>query len=137
MTVSTMLIGLCPLLWATTSGADVMKRIAAPMVGGLLTSAFLTLEIIPVVVTYWRLEQLLWERLGSTGPELLRRLKVDALVAAIGAAAAAALGLASIYLAFPGRTLLFGELLAGLIFLGGIASYVLHRPAARQVVWPR
>ena len=64
MTVSTMLIGLIPLLWATSSGADVMKRIAAPMVGGLLTSAFLTLEIIPVVVTYWRHEQLLWERLA-------------------------------------------------------------------------
>jgi Cu/Ag efflux pump CusA len=47
MTVGTMLIGLVPLLWATGSGADVMKRIAAPMVGGLVTSAFLTLEIIP------------------------------------------------------------------------------------------
>ncbi len=58
MTVSTMLIGLIPLLWATGSGADVMKRIAAPMVGGLLTSAFLTLEIIPVVYTYWRFAQL-------------------------------------------------------------------------------
>ena len=54
-----MLIGLVPLLWATGSGADVMKRIAAPMVGGLITSAFLTLEIIPVVYTYWRQEQLL------------------------------------------------------------------------------
>jgi copper/silver efflux system protein len=137
MTVSTMLIGLVPLLWATSSGADVMKRIAAPMVGGLLTSAFLTLEIIPVVVTYWRLEQLLWERLASSGPELLRRLKLDALVAAIGASAAAALGLAGIYLTFPGKSLLLGEILAGLVFLGGIASYVLHRPAARQVVWPR
>src|SRR5204863_9816156 len=51
MTVSTMLIGLIPLLWASGSGADVMKRIAAPMVGGLLTSAFLTLEIIPVIYT--------------------------------------------------------------------------------------
>jgi Cu(I)/Ag(I) efflux system membrane protein CusA/SilA len=58
MTVSTMLIGLVPLLWATGSGADVMKRIAAPMVGGLLTSAFLTLEIIPVIYTYWRYAQL-------------------------------------------------------------------------------
>src|SRR5262249_36189727 len=47
MTVATMLLGLVPLLWATTSGADLMKRIAAPMVGGLLTSAFLTLELIP------------------------------------------------------------------------------------------
>src|SRR3954467_11868300 len=76
MTVSTMLIGLVPLLWATSSGADVMKRIAAPMVGGLLTSAFLTLEIIPVVVTYWRQEELLWERLQSSGMTLLRRLKI-------------------------------------------------------------
>ncbi len=58
MTVSTMLAGLIPLLWATGSGADVMKRIAAPMVGGLISSAFLTLEIIPVVYTYWRYAQL-------------------------------------------------------------------------------
>ncbi len=58
MTVGTMLIGLLPLFWATGSGADVMKRIAAPMVGGLLTSAFLTLEIIPVIYTYWRYAQL-------------------------------------------------------------------------------
>jgi Cu(I)/Ag(I) efflux system membrane protein CusA/SilA len=137
MTVSTMLIGLVPLLWATSSGADVMKRIAAPMVGGLLTSAFLTLEIIPVVVTYWRLEQLLWERLLSAEPYLLRRLKGDALVAAIGAGVAAALGIASLYLTFPGRSLLLGEVLAAVLFLTGVASYVTHRPAARQVVWPR
>jgi Cu(I)/Ag(I) efflux system membrane protein CusA/SilA len=65
MTVSTMLIGLVPLLWATGSGADVMKRIAAPMVGGLLSSAFLTLELIPVVYTYWRYAQL--KRAQRTG----------------------------------------------------------------------
>jgi Cu(I)/Ag(I) efflux system membrane protein CusA/SilA len=53
-----MMIGLVPLLWATGSGADVMKRIAAPMVGGLVTSAFLTLELIPVIYTYWRYSQL-------------------------------------------------------------------------------
>ena len=68
MTVSTMLIGLVPLLWATGSGADVMKRIAAPMVGGLLTCAFLTLEIIPVVYTYWRYAQL--KRAQRTGRPL-------------------------------------------------------------------
>src|SRR5258706_11736355 len=77
MTVSTMLIGLVPLLWATSSGSDVMKRIAAPMVGGLLTSAFLTLELIPVVVTYWRQEQLLWQRLVGLAPERLRGLKMS------------------------------------------------------------
>lgn len=58
MTVGTTMIGLVPLLWATGTGADVMKRIAAPMVGGLISSTFLTLEIIPVVYTYWRLGQI-------------------------------------------------------------------------------
>ena len=135
MTVSTMLIGLVPLLWAESSGADVMKRIAAPMVGGLLTSAFLTLEIIPVIVTYWRLEQLLWERLGSA-VDLLRRLQIDAAITAAGAASAAGLGVASSYLAFPGPSLLVGELLAGLLFLVGVGRYALHRPAARRMVWP-
>ena len=68
MTVATMLIGLVPLLWATDSGADTMKRIAAPMVGGLITSAFLTLEIIPVIYTYWRYGQL--KRAQRTGRTL-------------------------------------------------------------------
>ena len=52
-----------------------MKRIAAPMVGGLVTSAFLTLEIIPAIVTYWRYEQLLWEKLARIDPESLAALK--------------------------------------------------------------
>jgi Cu(I)/Ag(I) efflux system membrane protein CusA/SilA len=58
MTVGTALFGLVPLLWAQGTGADVMKRIAAPMVGGLISSAFLTLEIIPVIYTYWRYWQI-------------------------------------------------------------------------------
>jgi Cu(I)/Ag(I) efflux system membrane protein CusA/SilA len=80
MTVSTMMLGLVPLLWSQGTGADVMKRIAAPMVGGLLTSAFLTLEIIPVVYTYWRLWQLRHGRLphverpSALAPELDRGL---------------------------------------------------------------
>jgi Cu(I)/Ag(I) efflux system membrane protein CusA/SilA len=68
MTVCTMLFGLVPLLWSQGTGADVMKRIAAPMVGGLLSSAFLTLEIIPVVYTYWRLWQLKHGRLPHVSP---------------------------------------------------------------------
>ncbi len=64
MTVATMMIGLVPLLWSQGAGADVMKRVAAPMVGGLFTSAFLTLEIIPVVYTYWRYAQLRREQRG-------------------------------------------------------------------------
>ena len=58
MTVGTTMIGLLPILWAQGAGADVMKRIAAPMVGGLISSTFLTLEIIPVIYTYWRLWQI-------------------------------------------------------------------------------
>jgi Cu(I)/Ag(I) efflux system membrane protein CusA/SilA len=60
MTVATMMIGLVPLFWSQGAGADVMKRVAAPMVGGLFTSAFLTLEIIPVVYTWWRWSE--WKR---------------------------------------------------------------------------
>jgi Cu(I)/Ag(I) efflux system membrane protein CusA/SilA len=62
MTVGTTMIGLVPLLWATGTGADVMKRIAAPMVGGLISSTFLTLEILPVVYTYWRNYQIKRDR---------------------------------------------------------------------------
>jgi len=137
MTVSTMLIGLVPLLWATSSGADVMKRIAAPMVGGLLTSAFLTLEIIPVVVTYWRLEQLLWERLAAGGAEVhLRRLKLSAAVIAAGAVLAHGLPIARLYVTFPTHALQLGELASALLMLGGIAAYLMNRPEARQIVWP-
>ena len=67
MTVATMMIGLVPLLWSQGAGADVMKRVAAPMVGGLFTSAFLTLEIIPVVYTYWRYAQLRREQKEKVG----------------------------------------------------------------------
>jgi len=86
MTVSTMLIGLVPLLWAQGSGADVMKRIAAPMVGGLVTSAFLTLEIIPVIYTYWRGEQLLWRRLDEAALSILRWLERDVIALKIAGA---------------------------------------------------
>lgn len=52
MTVSTSLIGLLPLLWATGIGADVMKPIAAPLVGGLVSSTFMVLFVIPVLF-FW------------------------------------------------------------------------------------
>lgn len=65
MTVGTTLFGLVPLLWASGSGADVMKRIAAPMIGGLISSTFLTLEILPVIYTYWRYAQIKKEKSRS------------------------------------------------------------------------
>ena len=58
MTITTMASGLLPLLWADGSGAEIMKRVAAPMLGGLATSAFLTLEVLPVLYTIWRHSQL-------------------------------------------------------------------------------
>jgi Cu(I)/Ag(I) efflux system membrane protein CusA/SilA len=58
MTITTMAAGLLPLGWADGAGAEIMRRVAAPMIGGLLTSAFLTLEVIPVLYTIWRHRQL-------------------------------------------------------------------------------
>ena len=54
MTVLTTIAGLAPLLWASGPGADVMKRMAAPMVGGLVSATVLTLLIIPAVYMIWK-----------------------------------------------------------------------------------
>lgn len=54
MTVLTMMIGLIPVLWSDGTGADVMKRIAAPMVGGLVTSFVLELLVYPAVFAIWK-----------------------------------------------------------------------------------
>jgi len=54
MTVTSTIVGLLPLMWATGAGGATMQRIAAPMVGGLLTSTVLTLIVIPVVYAVWR-----------------------------------------------------------------------------------
>ena len=54
MTVLTMMIGLVPVLWSRGTGADVMKRIAAPMVGGLATSFVLELLVYPAVFAVWK-----------------------------------------------------------------------------------
>ena len=51
MTVTTTLFALVPILWSTGAGAQVWKRIAAPMIGGLITSTILTLIVIPVIYT--------------------------------------------------------------------------------------
>ena len=136
MTVGTMLVGLLPLLWATGSGADVMKRIAAPMVGGLITSAFLTLEIIPVVYTYWRFEQVLWERLEPLDGARLERLRLLTTIQQVGWGLLVAVGCAVIYTEWP-RTLLAATLVVPLVaILGGLVLYLKERPAALRLVWP-
>ncbi|HAT8248892.1 TPA: CusA/CzcA family heavy metal efflux RND transporter [Legionella pneumophila] len=48
------ILGLLPVMWATGIGADVMKRLAAPMVGGVFSALLLTLIVIPVVYVIWR-----------------------------------------------------------------------------------
>lgn len=54
MTVATTLLGLLPVMYGTETGTRVMKRIAAPMVGGLVSSAILTLLILPAIYLLWR-----------------------------------------------------------------------------------
>jgi len=59
MTVATMTVGLVPILWSTGAGADLMKRIAAPMVGGLTTSFLMELLVYPVLYMIWRQRELI------------------------------------------------------------------------------
>ena len=54
MTVATMFLGLVPIMWATGAGSDVMKRIAAPMIGGIFTSFLLELLVYPAVYEIWK-----------------------------------------------------------------------------------
>jgi len=65
MTVVAIMAGLLPILWGTGTGSEVMSRIAAPMVGGMVSSTVLTLAVIPAIyalVKQWRLEREVTER---------------------------------------------------------------------------
>ena len=54
MTVAAAFMGLLPIMWSTSAGADVMKRIAAPMIGGLITSFLLELLVYPAIYKVWK-----------------------------------------------------------------------------------
>jgi len=54
MTVGVMFTGLVPIMWSTGTGADVMKRIAAPMIGGIFTSFILELAVYPAIYEIWK-----------------------------------------------------------------------------------
>jgi len=59
MTVTAIMAGLLPILWSTGTGSEVMRRIAVPMIGGMVSSTFLTLLVIPALyalVKGWRLK---------------------------------------------------------------------------------
>ncbi len=67
MTVTAIMAGLLPILWGTGTGSQVMKRIAAPMVGGMVTSTILTLIVIPAIYYLWKSREVkqLQAQLGS------------------------------------------------------------------------
>jgi Cu(I)/Ag(I) efflux system membrane protein CusA/SilA len=54
MTVTAIMAGLLPILWSHGAGTDVMQRIAAPMVGGMVSSTLLTLLVIPAIYSLWQ-----------------------------------------------------------------------------------
>ena len=68
MTICAILFGLLPIMWSPTtqSGADVMKRIAAPMIGGVITSGILELLLYPVIYAIWRKRHLGTPLAGSS-----------------------------------------------------------------------
>ena len=67
MTVLAAMLGLLPIMWSAGAGADVMKRIAAPMVGGLVTSFVLELLVYPAVYFLWKKRELHAVRLQTGG----------------------------------------------------------------------
>ena len=54
MTACVIIAGLAPILWSHGAGADVMKRIATPMVGGVITSTIMELAVYPAIYFLWR-----------------------------------------------------------------------------------
>ncbi|MCK9463253.1 MAG: CusA/CzcA family heavy metal efflux RND transporter, partial [Proteobacteria bacterium] len=65
MTVAAAFMGLLPIMWSTSAGADVMKRIAAPMIGGLVTSFLLELLVYPAIYKLWKGRAMRTARLTS------------------------------------------------------------------------
>ena len=77
MTFATTFVGLVPILWANGTGADVMKRIAAPMVGGLFTSFALELLVYPVIYRTWKWHTEV-KRLAGAAPAAQLQVSEDA-----------------------------------------------------------
>ncbi|MGD0918313.1 MAG: CusA/CzcA family heavy metal efflux RND transporter [Thermodesulfobacteriota bacterium] len=67
MTVGVMFMGLIPIMWSTGAGADVMKRIAAPMIGGIFTSFIMELGVYPAIYAIWKWNFGLKKQLGHAG----------------------------------------------------------------------
>jgi Cu(I)/Ag(I) efflux system membrane protein CusA/SilA len=69
MTVAAIMLGLLPALWSHGTGAEVMQRIAAPMIGGMVTSTILTLVVIPALYYLWRRRGLASDSGGEAGSQ--------------------------------------------------------------------
>jgi Cu(I)/Ag(I) efflux system membrane protein CusA/SilA len=67
MTVGVMFMGLIPIMWSTGAGADTMKRIAAPMIGGIFTSFIMELGVYPAIYAIWKWNFGLKKQLARTG----------------------------------------------------------------------
>jgi Cu(I)/Ag(I) efflux system membrane protein CusA/SilA len=72
MTFATMSVGLIPILWATGTGSEIMKRIAAPMVGGICTSFLLELLVYPAIYAVWRESGMNKESREPSGDEIVK-----------------------------------------------------------------
>ena len=78
MTVTAIMAGLLPILWGGGTGASVMKRIAAPMVGGMVSSTALTLLVIPAIYALWKERLVRRTESRAADPVVAARLVVDA-----------------------------------------------------------
>ena len=68
MTVTAIMAGLLPILWSSGTGSELMRRIAVPMVGGMVSSTILTLLVIPAIyalVKRWQLSRIPVSRLAA------------------------------------------------------------------------
>jgi Cu(I)/Ag(I) efflux system membrane protein CusA/SilA len=68
MTVGVMFMGLVPIMWSTGAGGDVMKRIAAPMIGGIFTSFIMELCVYPAIYAIWKWNFGLKKQLKTQSP---------------------------------------------------------------------
>ena len=66
-------VGLLPIMWSQGTGADVMKRIAAPLVGGLITVVGVVLLVFPAIYYIWRVRGLQKDSTKPTAPESVMR----------------------------------------------------------------
>ena len=73
MTAAVIIGGLLPILWSHGAGADVMKRIATPMIGGIVTSTIMELVVFPAIFFFWRLR-----RLRESAPDKVKAAGVPA-----------------------------------------------------------